>query len=180
MPHPSTLLLTAAAALALGAATLAPEPPPALPAHALVAQEDPTAGSTYVGSDACKKCHFKQHKTWKAMKHAAAWEGLPEKYHDPAQVDDKGRACVSCHVTGYGEADRGGYVDPETSAHLLGVGCEACHGPGSGHVELGKVMLKEKRKEFAPGESSLTILHPTNCAGCHNPHQSFSKFAEEG
>lgn len=180
MPHPSTLILIAVATLALGAATLTPEPPAAAPAGAASVQEDPTAGSTYVGADSCKKCHFKQHKTWKAMKHASAWDVLKEEHRDPAQLDDDGRACISCHVTGWGEQDRGGFVDATTSEHLLGVGCESCHGPGSAHVELGQAMLKEKRKEFAAGESSRIVLTTTNCSTCHNPHKSHAEYAKGG
>jgi hypothetical protein len=169
--NPLALIFTAVVALAVGSSFLAP---PAAPAPVQTIpfgfEDDPTAGATYVGEAGCKKCHFKQHKTWKAMKHASAWDVLDEEYRTLSAKDDSGRACLSCHVTGWGQEDRGGFVDPETSAHLLGVQCETCHGPGSAHEELGRAMLKEKRKEFHPGESSLQILTPRNCANCHNPH----------
>ena len=92
-------------------------------------------GAKYVGEKSCKKCHLKQHRGWKKMAHAKAWEQLPAKYHDPAQKDDEGRSCISCHVTGFGKGDLDGFVDAEKSAHLMGVQCEACHGPGSKHIE---------------------------------------------
>jgi len=141
--------------------------------------EDPTAGSTYVGAKLCKKCHFKQHRTWKSMKHAGAYEVLPEKYRDPAEVDEKGRACISCHTTGFGDTDAGGFIDGEQSEHLAGVQCESCHGPGSQHVDAGQVLLDEKRKLFNEGEATFTILRTTKCADCHNPHMSFKKIMED-
>ncbi|MEE8107458.1 MAG: cytochrome c family protein [Planctomycetota bacterium] len=140
---------------------------------------DPTAGATYTGARSCTKCHLKQSRSWKKTKHSKAWVGLPEKYHDPAQKDDKGRACISCHTTGYGD-DRGGFQDAKASKHLLGVGCESCHGPGSKHIEAGKKLVAEKRKKFNEGEPSYTILHPKTCSTCHNPHISYkAKYGEE-
>ena len=106
--------------------------------------------------------------------HSKAWTRLPEKYRDPSQKDDKGRACISCHVTGYGDA-RGGFQDAVASKRLLGVGCEACHGPGSKHIEAGKKLVAEKRKKFNEGEPSYIVLQTKNCSNCHNPHVSHKK-----
>lgn len=131
---------------------------------------DPTAGATYIGAKACKKCHIKEERTWKKMKHASAWENLPEKYRDPSQKDELGRACISCHVTGYGA----GFVDPKASEDLLGVQCEACHGPGSKHKEAGQKVLDEKREKFNEGEAKFIVTKTTNCSNCHNPHISYA------
>ncbi|MHC4956328.1 MAG: multiheme c-type cytochrome [Planctomycetota bacterium] len=142
------------------------------------AAADPTEGSTYVGEAKCKKCHFKQHRSWKkseTYKHATAWETLKPQLKSPDQKDKGEKLCVSCHVTGHGQADRGGFVDAESSAHLLGVQCEACHGPGSKHVEAGEKAKAEKRKKFKPGEKSYMSKNVTACAGCHNPHYSHDK-----
>ena len=141
-------------------------------------EEDPTGGASYVGADACKKCHFKQHRQWKKMKHFKAWEVLQGKLKSPDQKDSKGRLCVSCHVTGFGHEDRNGFKDPESSRHLLGVGCEACHGPGSRHVEVSKKLLDEKRKKFNEGEPIYTVLKTANCTNCHNPHITHEKMAD--
>jgi hypothetical protein len=129
---------------------------------------DPTAGATYIGAKGCKKCHIKEDRTWQKMKHAKAWEDLPEKYRDPEQKDEQGRACISCHVTGYGAA--GGFVDAKASENLLAVQCEACHGPGSKHKDAGQKVLDEKREKFNAGEPSFIILKTTACSNCHNPH----------
>ena len=40
--------------------------------------------------------------------------------------DEQGRACVQCHVTGYGEPN--GFVSVEKAPDLVNVGCESCHG----------------------------------------------------
>jgi len=137
---------------------------------------DPTAGSKFIGAKECKRCHFKQHRSWKKMKHATAWKNLPKEYRAPDQKDEDGRLCISCHVTGFGEQARGGFENAEKSAHLLGVQCEACHGAGSQHKVAGQKVLDDKRKDFKEGEPSFTIMNPTACAGCHNPHVSHAKF----
>jgi hypothetical protein len=161
----SLVLVITATAVLVGALTSANNGPP---------KPAPQNSADYVGADACKKCHFKQHKSWKDMKHSRAWEVLSEEQRNPETKDDAGRVCISCHVTGWGEEN--GFVDPVTSEHLLGVQCEACHGPGSKHVELGQQMLKEKRKELAPGEQSWVVLKTTDCSNCHNPHVSHAEF----
>ena len=142
------------------------------------ASNDVTEGAHFTGEKSCKKCHFKQHRSWKkndVYKHAKAWTDLQPHLKKPDQKDSKGRACVSCHVTGYAQPDRGGYVDPDKSAHLLGVQCEACHGPGSNHIKAGKKVRDEKRKAFKPGEKSYTLLQSTACTRCHNPHVPHEK-----
>ena len=38
--------------------------------------KDLTEGASYVGAARCKKCHMKQHRSWRKMKHAKAWDAL--------------------------------------------------------------------------------------------------------
>jgi hypothetical protein len=68
--------------------------------------------------------------------------------------------CGGCHATGV-DLDEKTFVEP-------GVGCEACHGPGSHHAALPKDKTFEKR---------ATIVNPANltggvatqiCGSCHN------------
>jgi hypothetical protein len=139
---------------------------------------EPNEGATFIGAKGCKKCHIKEDRSWKKMKHSQAWDNLPEKYRDGEQKDDQGRACISCHVTGYGE--KGGFVDPKTSEDLLGVQCEACHGPGSKHKEAGQKVLDEKREKFNPGEKTFIVKRTANCSNCHNPHVSYAEQYKEG
>ena len=148
------------------------------PEDAAAAGGDPTAGASYVGQAKCKKCHFKQHRTWKKnvkYPHFKAWETLQPHLKSADQKDEQGHLCVSCHVTGFGQADRGGFKDAESSAHLLGVQCEACHGAGSNHVKAGEKLKAEKRKKFNPGEKTMINTQVTACAGCHNPHHPHAK-----
>jgi hypothetical protein len=135
-------------------------------------------GATYIGAKGCMKCHIKDHKSWKKMKHAQAWDNLPEKYRDPAQKDEQGRACVSCHTTGHGAP--GGFVDLASSEHLVGVQCEACHGPGSKHKEAGQKVLDEKRDKFNAGEATFIVKKTANCSNCHNPHISYAELYGQG
>jgi len=145
------------------------------------AAADPTEGAQYVGEAKCKKCHFKQHRTWKKntkYPHSKAWDVLQPHLKSADQKDAEGRLCVSCHVTGFGEADRGGFKDAESSANLLSVQCEACHGAGSNHVKAGEKLKAEKRKKFNPGEKTFTIRKTTACSNCHNPHHPHDKIGE--
>jgi len=132
---------------------------------------DNTIGSTYIGGKSCKKCHIKQDRSWKKMKHANAWDNLPEKYRDPAQKDDFGRQCISCHTTGFGK--EGGFKDAATTEDMVAVQCEACHGPGSKHKEAGQKVLDEKRKSFNEGEPTFINKKVIVCSNCHNPHLSY-------
>ena len=133
---------------------------------------DPTEGASYVGEKTCKKCHMKQHRTWRKMKHHDAMKNLPEKYH--GEKNEDGQACISCHVTGYGQADRGGFKSLAESEHLLGVQCEACHGPGSNHVQAAEKVTADKR-EFKPDEKKFIVNKNKNCSDCHNPHINYKK-----
>ena len=133
----------------------------------------PKAKPTYLGAKSCKMCHIKQHRSWKEMKHAQAWENLPAEFRTPDKKDDKGRACISCHVTGYQQP--GGFESADKSAHLLGVQCEACHGPGSLHKAAANKLRAAKLKKFPADADKFIQLKPTNCADCHNPHLSYAK-----
>lgn len=95
--------------------------------------EAPGNNFTYVGVNVCKECHGEdaignQYAIWVASPHARAYFALltdkameiakKEGIADPANHSD----CLRCHTTG-----RGRYEELKTE----GVGCEACHGPGS-------------------------------------------------
>ena len=107
--------------------------PPAEPAGPAVT---PPADQTYVGSKACSACHFKQFMAWKKTKHATdAFAKLPAKYKTDA-------SCLICHSTGFGAAT--GFKDEASTPNLAGTTCEACHGPGSKHVETAKPFANKK------------------------------------
>lgn len=107
--------------------------------------------AVYTGTESCFECHAETRDFWKANEHAHAWVTL-EKVNKTFDAE-----CVSCHVTGYGQA--GGSLVGKTAGREA-VQCEACHGPGSKHV--------------ADPTLDNIIAKPTanDCAGCHNQHHS--------
>jgi hypothetical protein len=133
----------------------------------------------YVGSQVCAECHLGQqhgneYVPWLSSRHAAAYWRLAtdwalflahQRPHyqdvtDPIQ-DDR---CLLCHTTGAQDPDAlfAASFDPKE-----GVGCEACHGPGSMYVEA-EVMAD--RSVFL--EAGGRIPGAETCAGCHrNPDQ---------
>jgi hypothetical protein len=109
----------------------------------------PKAGTKkfeYVGDAKCKICHKVEHTTWLTTTHAKAWDRLKPEEQKKAE-------CVGCHSTGK-LAD---------GTLLMGVQCEACHGPGS-EYKAQKIM-KDKQLALAAG-----MIEPTKevCITCHN------------
>ncbi len=172
-------------------------------------------GTTFVGSETCKRCHERTYLEWKTSLHSrmmrdakheplanigdfempsdvrtfakenvdyvlgSQWkqqylhkEGqditvLPAQYNvftgewKPYYVDKPEKRdwfieCAGCHATG---------VDPEKKTFVeMGIACEACHGPGSNHVEA------------VPGYEIPTIIQASRltpalaaqiCGSCH-------------
>lgn len=139
----------------------------------------------YVGSTKCKTCHNaakngEQYKVWQNSKHSKAYEDLKgesaKKKAKIVGVDDplKSEKCLSCHSPVYGKKN------VESSFKIEeGVGCEACHGPGSDYKKMS--IMKEKAKAAAAG---LILPDEKTCANCHkqdNPgHEGkFTTFAKE-
>jgi hypothetical protein len=114
----------------------------------------------YAGEATCKKCHFKQDKTWKATGHAKAYEVLPAKYKDDAN-------CTICHATGLGQP--GGFVSAAATPAMGGVQCEMCHGPAADHAEFAKAN-EEKKTDPAVVEKLHSLVHKQGgdaCVRCH-------------
>lgn len=154
---------------------------------AAVASTVPALGGEYeyVGSSKCKKCHIKQHRSWKKTKLASALETLKpgeaseakQKFNlDPAKDYSNDEKCVGCHTTGHGKpggffiADPGDEKAVKKANKLADVGCEACHGPGSAYIEVFEEIQKSKRKYkveelYAVG---LTKIDAATCTECHN------------
>jgi hypothetical protein len=91
-------------------------------------------GGTFVGSAKCKDCHQEAYDVWANSKHAHATDTLAH-LTPPRQFDAE---CVSCHVVGWSPQDyfpyTTGYESLDKTPHLVGNGCENCHGPGGAHV----------------------------------------------
>jgi hypothetical protein len=129
----------------VGAATLrASQPPP----------EAEPGRARYVGDASCVRCHKAAARFGKRTAHAKAWADLV-KVGKAAHED-----CVSCHVVGFGEV--GGTSVGYTKGRE-NVQCEACHGPGSIHVEK-----KGREKPLA----IRTKTPESVCTRCHNEKHS--------
>ncbi len=127
----------------------------------------------YVGADKCKICHRtdkqgKQFPIWQESTHSKAYKLLasPESKAyaeergitgDPQKAD----ACLKCHVTGHGLPKE--KFDSSFSIEE-GVGCEACHGPGSDYRPM-KVM-KDHEASIAAG--LIFPVKEEHCRKCHN------------
>lgn len=144
----------------------------------ILAGED--ANHAYVGSKNCRKCHFKEYKSWSDTAHAKAFDILlpgnsaeAKKAHglDPAKDYSTDEKCVKCHVVGLGK--EGGYEiggDEKKMKDLLGVGCESCHGPGEAYIEFHEKVMKEKMNYKSEQMHALGMAKITadTCKQCHN------------
>ena len=127
----------------------------------------------FLGSARCGECHTKALSKWQDTPHAHAFESLStgrdgqEHNWVPRTFDAE---CLSCHVTGWEPQKvlpyKSGYVDRQTSSHLLGNGCENCHGPGSRHVEL--VEAGQVEKSLAEVRVTLEQARRQLCISCHD------------
>lgn len=86
---------------------------------------------TYIGTEACKKCHEHAYDIWVKTPHAHAYKTLVEAKRPSLRQYDA--ECIVCHTVGFGY--NSGYTDEVKTKHLENVGCESCHGPGSLHAK---------------------------------------------
>ena len=114
---------------------------------------------------------FEFHRSW----HPATkrWYGTPGHERMPAQnlgmmyTTEQARTCIGCHATAL--PAKGLVPEPK----LLGIGCEACHGPGKAHISA---------MESTPrGPVSLRVLKGATpelvngvCGQCHRARESIS------
>ncbi len=109
-------------------------------------------GRRYVGSDACRPCHYDRVEPWARTKMASAIKKLAD-FRGGLFLNDA--RCLSCHATGYDPGrDNGGFDEGE--GLMAGVQCEACHGPGS-------LMVEKTDRRFI-----LRTLDADLCGRCHS------------
>ena len=109
-----------------------------------------TDGLEYAGSKSCKSCHGYEYEMWSGKAHARAYSTLEQVN---SQFDPE---CVVCHVSGLDYES--GFISRQETGHLINVGCENCHGPGSEH-------------NLTAGATELTEPKST-CIDCHTPDHS--------
>jgi hypothetical protein len=118
----------------------------------------------YIGSKKCKTCHKEQYKKWSEAKHSTAYEVLKSEgaaaKATAAKVEDPltSETCLSCHATGVGAKNVAKGFDMTKE----GVGCEACHGPGSAYKKMGT--MKSREESIAAG---MIVPDANTCANCH-------------
>jgi len=125
-----------------------------------------------VGSYQCGKCHDGpmmgfQFSRWKMSRHALAYASLstPRAFEIAREEGVSGEPrtsgrCLVCHAPGFGQSAKDSYIIDE------GVGCEACHGPGS-EYQFEAVMLDSR----AARQAGLQSPDEETCRKCHeNAH----------
>jgi hypothetical protein len=130
-------------------------------------------------------CHGRWYESWRELAKGHSWEALKPgvspawKSRAGLEVDKDYTTdpqCLSCHSVGYGKP--GGYAIPDPAerksvrlaAAREGVGCEACHGPGSGFVQIMEEVYRTGRT-YKPAELRAAGRHPVGadvCMTCHN------------
>jgi len=120
----------------------------------------PGAEYVYVGTKKCRMCHTLQNESLMASRKANSWNAL--RPGESAAVKKRAGldvekdytvdpACLECHAVGFGKP--GGYFIPDprdkklvrVAATRRGVGCESCHGPGSGFMEVMRDVVRRER-----------------------------------
>lgn len=130
-------------------------------------------GPKYAGVMVCGKCHRgamlgNQWSVWRMSPHARAWAvlGTPKarEIAHAKGIDDpqSNAACLKCHSTSVSAARMAGFSPDE------GVGCEACHGPGSDYMP--EAIMRDKRAAMAAG---LQKPSRETCLRCHNQKFDF-------
>ena len=155
----------------------------------------PQANLSYVGSETCKACHAAEHAVWAKTPHSKALVTL-EKVAVRPSLRNFDPECVRCHTIGFDHDT--GYINEEKTPELKHVGCENCHGPGSGHaanpkdqnlhqflspwkrgmpgnlpIDLIKKLAAAPREEFGkiriqPADQLMMNLVGGMCAKCHD------------
>jgi hypothetical protein len=132
----------------------------------------------YVGSRVCAECHATeasgaQSIHWMQSAHARSYWMLKtdwarhlisirDEYHGVEDPTTDGR-CLKCHTTGAQDPDFGAAASFRREE---GVGCEACHGPGSAYVDPA---IMADREAFLSHGGRLP--DEATCRQCHQDDQ---------
>jgi len=128
----------------------------------------------YVGSHECQSCHLgeehgNQYVRWLSSRHAAAYWRLAtdwalfvakqRPYYQDMEDPREDDRCLLCHSTGRQDPDALFASGFDVSQ---GVGCEACHGPGSEYVDVGN--MSDRAAFTAAGG---VVPNEDTCRNCH-------------
>lgn len=120
-----------------------------LPAFTAQAQGE---SKTYVGTEICKGCHQKEHTGFTThSKMSTSFKTITRM--KKRLTAEEFKKCYECHTTGYGKP--GGFKSEAETPDLKNLGCETCHGPGSGHASSSDPKDIKRR------------LDTKDCEACH-------------
>jgi len=125
------------------------------------AVRDPEDEGSYTGSEACARCHEDEYAAWLATPHSWALDELTKT------ADEYDPECLVCHTTGYRYVS--GYRSADPVDSLKNVGCEMCHGRGSGHI-VRHGGSTEAGQEV--GDAIRLEVPEEVCRGCHDEENS--------
>lgn len=132
------------------------------------------AAPEIIGAPGCKMCHKAktgdQWAKWEGSKHANAFAVLAS---DEAKkiAAEKGlgdpqteAACLKCHTTQGALGAKVAVAEKNKYEAAEGVGCEACHGPGSDYKS------KKVMEDSAAAKAAGLVMDKTEaaCTKCHN------------
>lgn len=159
-------------------------------------------GYQFVGSETCNDCHSEEYDIWldgvdgDGGPHAKATRDLEENPNDDRVWVQRhyDPECMSCHATGWNPQKfypyKTGLIDIDKQDHLLGNGCENCHGPGSAHVEMENRVNRglalegatKKLRESLALEMRVTLEEARSnaCKECHDLDNSPDFLLEGG
>ncbi len=112
---------------------------------------------SYVGASRCKECHEEIYNSFVVNGRKAHSFSSVERMAKQLTGEEL-KECFACHTTGYGKP--GGFVSLEKTPDLANLGCEACHGPGSAHVEA------DGDAGLIAGKGKISVKQ--TCEHCHN------------
>lgn len=151
-------------------------------------------GKHFVGSDKCGECHTSAFDIWKESPHFHATDSVIAANNDRGAIARQfDPECVSCHVTGWVPQRfspyQTGFESVEKTPHLVGSGCENCHGPGSEHVkaeegsDIATALQQELRKEMilplARAEAKCMECHDIDNSPDFHASGAFEKYWEQ-
>ncbi|WP_196222838.1 HEAT repeat domain-containing protein [Pseudooceanicola algae] len=100
---------------------------------------------------------------------ALHWSGPYKNWND---------RCATCHATGFEANYNSATRSYDSTMSEIGVGCEACHGPGARHLEWAEAWDATAVEQpplnygFAVDFSDTEVLIQ-QCAGCHSRRETF-------
>jgi len=133
------------------------------------------ADAQYVGAEKCMMCHKHEKRgdqwgKWSTGPHAKAFEILKTEesvtiakkmgIDDPTTAD----TCLKCHVTAHAAPAT---AKQDTFDPTEGVGCEACHGPGSLYKSMRVMNALAEGTQDAEAVAFVNGDEET-CLTCHN------------